>query len=326
MSRSDTVDACVIGTGFAGLAIAESLEAGGRDCVVLDKGRSPGGRAATRRIDNARVDHGIPWLTRTGGLSDRLIDRLREAGLLERLFVAGSIGDVWVSPEGITATTKHMAADLNTRFSHRVEEISAEGPSGLNLLRGVDGGGQPFELLARHVVITAPIPQAIEMAPVLGDHLGGIEVGAIYEKAVIGLARLAHSSAIPEQVLFENPGDGIGSVIVESVKFPHLPPSVSIRCDAQASEELWDEVDDDVWSWMMGRLAGFDLLAAGAEEHQIKRWRYSQPANPVAAPFISISAGTSSISACGDGFDTGAKTGLEAALASAVALLEKQSF
>ena len=53
----------VVGTGIAGLMAAQSLTKNGHDVVVVDKGRSPGGRLATRRIDDATLDHGAQFFT-----------------------------------------------------------------------------------------------------------------------------------------------------------------------------------------------------------------------------------------------------------------------
>ncbi len=314
-------DVCVIGAGFAGLTLGAALEAEGADYLILDKGRSPGGRAATRRMDSARVDHGIPWLTRTGGESDLLIDSLRQAGLVERLFVGGSVGDAWVAPAGITSTSKHLAANLNVRYSHRVESVEAGDP---NRLTVTDADGLSHELRAKHVVITAPVPQAIEMAPVIAEELDGIDPEKVYEKAVLGLARLAHSGDVPDQALFENPASGIGSVIVESAKYPDRPPSVSIRCDPEASELLFDLADDEAWRWMARRLSDLAFLAGEPEERQIKRWRYSKPSEPVSAPFLAVETPGGSICACGDGFGSGSETGLEATLVSTRALLDSR--
>jgi len=328
VSRPEKVEFCVVGAGFSGLRVAEALRQQGSDYVVLDKGRSPGGRAATRRISEALVDHGIPWLTRTGGLSDELIDRLREADLIERIFVGGTVGDAWSCPDGINSVTKHLASSLNVRFSERVEWVEPPGGrGGRATLRISDADGRTSTLEARHTIITAPVPQAIEMAPFLGGQLGGVEPGEIYEKAVLGLARLQHSGEIPDQALFENPADGIESVIIESVKFPDRPPSVTIRCDPESSDRLFDEDDEVVWKWMAERVAGLPFLTTEPEERQVKRWRYSKPARPVKAPFVTLGfpdkSGTATISACGDGFETGAETGLEAALGSAQALLDR---
>lgn len=309
----------MIGTGFAGLTLGNALQQDGIACLLIDKGRSPGGRAATRRLDSARVDHGIPWLTRTGGESDRLIDGLREARLIERIYVGGTVGDAWVAPAGITSATKHLASGLDVRFSSRVESVEA---GEANRLLISDADGREYGLAARHVVITAPVPQAMEISTTVAEAVGEVDPDAIYEKAVIGLARLAHSSAVPDTVLIENPADGIESVIIESAKFPDRPPSISIRCDPRASDLLFAADDDYAWSWMAGRLADLPLLASEPAERQVKRWRYSKPANPVDAPFIRRDTPGGSISACGDGFDSGAETGLESALRSARALLE----
>lgn len=319
MSEPQACEVCVIGAGFSGLRIAAALDAAGVEYLVLDKGRSPGGRAATRRIGEARVDHGIPWLTRTGGLSDGLIDSLRKDAMIDRLFVGGSVGDGWVGPDGINAVAKHLAADLNIRYSNRVESIEAGDP---NRLWVTDGDGKGYELVARHVVITAPVPQAIEMAPIIADRIGGVDPDSIYDKAVIGLARLRHNSHLPDEAIFENPAPGIESVILESAKFPNRPPSASIRCDAETSDRLFEAPDEEAWAWMAEAVSSLPFLATEPEESQVKRWRYSKPARPVSAPFLLLKTTAGSMAACGDGFDTGVETGLEAALGSAQALID----
>ena len=159
----------------------------------------------------------------------------------------------------------------------------------------------------------------LEMAPFMGPVTGDPDPDGVYEKAVLGLARLRHSAAIPDQALFEQPAEGIEAVIVESAKFPDRPPSVTIRCDPEASDRLFDAGDAQAWDWMADRVSDLPFLAGQPEEHQVKRWRYSKPINPVPAPFAVQGA----VSACGDGFDTGAGTGLEAALGSAQALLDE---
>ena len=52
-----TARVVVIGAGLAGLTAARGLVERGFDVVAIDKGKSPGGRVATRRIGNAILDH-----------------------------------------------------------------------------------------------------------------------------------------------------------------------------------------------------------------------------------------------------------------------------
>ena len=53
----------VVGAGISGLLAARSLHDAGHHVTVVDKGRSVGGRLATRRIDDARLDHGAQFFT-----------------------------------------------------------------------------------------------------------------------------------------------------------------------------------------------------------------------------------------------------------------------
>ncbi|MBC8101135.1 MAG: NAD(P)-binding protein, partial [Cytophagales bacterium] len=54
-------DFLVIGAGLAGLAFAGDAAASGASVRLLDKGRGVGGRTATRRFGDLRVDHGAQY-------------------------------------------------------------------------------------------------------------------------------------------------------------------------------------------------------------------------------------------------------------------------
>ncbi len=53
----------IVGAGLAGLAAGRTLRAAGKDVVLFDKGRRPGGRVATRRGDAGVFDHGAQFFT-----------------------------------------------------------------------------------------------------------------------------------------------------------------------------------------------------------------------------------------------------------------------
>jgi phytoene dehydrogenase-like protein len=54
----------VVGPGMAGLTAAHRLQRSGVSVVVVDKGRHPGGRLATRELSGgARADHGAQFFT-----------------------------------------------------------------------------------------------------------------------------------------------------------------------------------------------------------------------------------------------------------------------
>ena len=143
-----------------------------------------------------------------------------------------------------------------------------------------------------------------------------------YDKAIVGLFRLADDTGLPENCLLEEPADGISLVILESAKYPGRPPSASVRCDARASDFLWEKGDDEIWDWMAERLGEEPPFGTSVAERQVKRWRLSEAARPVDAPFLTVVSGSSTLSACGDGFAAGGPIGVENALRSAQALFE----
>jgi polyamine oxidase len=57
----------IVGAGFAGLAAANALRAGGVECVVLDARDRTGGRAHTAQVGAASVDVGASWVHEPDG-------------------------------------------------------------------------------------------------------------------------------------------------------------------------------------------------------------------------------------------------------------------
>lgn len=130
-------------------------------------------------------------------MSGKLIGRFRQEGLLESIDAGGSVGTAWASPDGISSLMKHLASGFETRLSHQVRSASRAGSSDLMKLQGTGAPDGDFSLTARHIVITVPMPQAVEMAPDLADAAGGGAEGVI-AKALVGLFRFADGSPVTD--------------------------------------------------------------------------------------------------------------------------------
>jgi len=68
----------IIGAGLAGAAAGRSLQEAGHQVTLFDKGRGPGGRMSTRRMETAlgtvRLDHGAQFFTVRGeGLTKAVV-------------------------------------------------------------------------------------------------------------------------------------------------------------------------------------------------------------------------------------------------------------
>jgi len=118
----------VIGAGMAGLACATRLAEAGDKVIVFDKGRGPGGRMATRRVEIAgeavSFDHGAQYFTARDPAFRTAVARWEQDGVVARWPAAGE--DAWVGVPGMNAPLKAMAERLDVRWNTRVHAISFE--------------------------------------------------------------------------------------------------------------------------------------------------------------------------------------------------------
>ena len=88
----------IVGAGIAGLSCAHALQADGNTVTVFDKGRGPGGRMATRRVDTAlgtiAFDHGAQYFTARDPAFVQTVVRWSEESVAARWPAAGD--DAWV--------------------------------------------------------------------------------------------------------------------------------------------------------------------------------------------------------------------------------------
>jgi len=164
---------CVVGAGVAGAGIAYALRGTDVDVTVLEKSRGVGGRAATRRRDGRRYDHGANYLKSTDPRNAELLDSIGREGLVdvtEPVWLFDADGRVrpgddrderkWTFETGITRLSKRLFAhtDATIRKTTRVERArrTADGWT----LRDTDGHDHgPFDA----VCFTPPAPQTADL-------------------------------------------------------------------------------------------------------------------------------------------------------------------
>lgn len=156
----------VVGAGISGLMAARRLsELGvhrGATVTVLDKGRSVGGRLATRRIGDAVLDHGAQFFTVRDDVFAAHVDAWRTAGVVRewcRGFGESDGHPRWVGASGMTSIAKHLASGLDVRCSHLA--FSLERTSDGTAWRLVTDDGAAHE--ADAVILTAPLPQSFSL-------------------------------------------------------------------------------------------------------------------------------------------------------------------
>ncbi|MDX6766989.1 MAG: NAD(P)-binding protein [Candidatus Methylacidiphilales bacterium] len=150
----------VIGAGMAGVAAARVLHDAGCRVVVFEKSRGFGGRCATKRWREHRVDHGAQYFTRRTEPFRKALEQ--SCGSSIRSLAAPILGPdeqpLPDEPRFYHATgNSHLARDLAQGLDVRLEQkIEKPQPQGTQWIVG----GESFD----RVLSTAPWPQTRALA------------------------------------------------------------------------------------------------------------------------------------------------------------------
>ena len=149
----------IVGAGMAGLACAARLRDAGLRPALFDKGKRPGGRLSTLRIDAGAWDFGAQYLEPGDGPFAEQVRRWIEAGVLAE-WPAGPPGAV-VGVPAMASLVEAASKGHDVRFGTHVQRIDHRG--GRWSLAGGWLAEGPFDA----VVLALPAEQA---APLLALH------------------------------------------------------------------------------------------------------------------------------------------------------------
>ncbi|WP_338240517.1 NAD(P)/FAD-dependent oxidoreductase [Aurantiacibacter hainanensis] len=158
------MDIAIIGAGMAGLACAARLTSNDHAVRLFDKGRGPGGRMSSRRVEidgeTLHFDHGAQYFTARDERFVRQVEEWEADGVVARW--PNARDGAWVGTPAMNAPVKAMAAGANVTFGARIESIRAVGT-----VWRLEGEGAPDG--AFEAVISA-VP-AEQVGPLLGLHV-----------------------------------------------------------------------------------------------------------------------------------------------------------
>lgn len=119
----------IIGAGMAGLACADFVHTSGHSVALFDKGRGPGGRMSTRRIETAlgevSFDHGAQYFTARDREFQSVVDTWIGCGVAAPWPAAGA--GAWVGVPGMNAIVKQMASRHDVEWNWLVTGVTRRG-------------------------------------------------------------------------------------------------------------------------------------------------------------------------------------------------------
>lgn len=310
-------DVVVVGAGLSGLMAADALSAEGAEVVILEKAQGPGGRLATRRVQAGTqvgvFDHGAQFFTVRSDRFAAVIgdwpvhvwhhgpDTAARVTDDPSTVCSGDDGHPrYVGSAGMNGIAKHLATGLDVRPQQQVRRITDRAQGW-----GIQVAGASA-LVARAVVVTCPGPQAAALVPAVAvPDLG-------YHPCLALLAVLDRAPGRPA-VQFD---DGPVHYLADNASKGISPaPAVTVHASGPWSAAHFDD-DDTAITGALLRLVRPWLNGAAVLGTQVKRWRYSAPADPHPDPAVAVAPG---LVLAGDGFG---QAKVEGAVLSGVAAAE----
>lgn len=302
-------DVLIIGAGLSGLMAARELVKAGKRVLLLDKGKSVGGRMATRRIGDGVADHGAQFFTvRSPEFSGFLKTWLDEGIAFEwsRGWSDGSLASTrdghprYAINGGMNALAKHLAVGLDVRVNVRVISVNA-----------IDGGWEVRDeagtrVTAKSVLLTAPVPQSLSVLDMGRVELSSDNRAALsqidYSPCVTAMVRIDGRVNLPAPGaiqrlhapitwIADNRQKGISPVIL-----------LTVQAGVAYSHQLWDRSDEEIIRSFRVDLMPFLDEQTQITDWQFKRWRYSHPTNLYPERFLLAADQAAPLMFAGDAF------------------------
>lgn len=278
----------IVGAGLAGLMAATHLKEKGRRVALVDKGRSVGGRLATRRIGPGRADHGAQFFTvRTPEFRTR-VDQWLAEDLVYQWSTGWSDGSVitdvsgghprYAVRGGMNALAKHLAQGLATIVDVRVTRINSTDTG----WRVEDERGQIYTSQA--LLLTPPVPQSLALLDAGQTQLSADDRKALeeitYAPCLAGLFWVNGTVNLPEPGTIQRLNTPI-SWIADNQRKGISPEAtiITIHAGPRYSQQQWASADDEVMAYFEANLRPHLDAKASIIEAQFKRWRYALPTN-----------------------------------------------
>jgi len=267
----------IVGAGLTGLVAANELRAAGVEVTVVDKGRSPGGRLATRRIAGARLDHGAQFFTVRTPAFKRRVDGWIDAGLV-RLWATGFGDDDghprYIATDGMNSLAKALAAGLDVECSTMAFAVRpTEGGSPHRWTVVVDDGtARPADA----VIVTTPLPQAFALLVDAGIQLDDGPLRTQYDRTIGLLVVLDTPGAVPPPGGVQQPDDTFAFIGDNRAKGVSDVPAITFHATAEWSEAHWDDSLDQLAGELESAARPW-LGGANVVERQVKKWRFATP-------------------------------------------------
>lgn len=275
-------DILIIGAGISGLICATELQQAGLDVRLVDKGRGVGGRMSTRRMSGSHIDHGAQFFTVRDKRFHAYVQQWLDRGIV-REWYRNIPSDTPEEPHirycgvsGMSDAPKYLARGCNVHCGERMQNLSREHQ---HWIAAADSG-ETYR--ARELVITAPLPQTLQLLDTSGLDYAGDARNSLrnitYAKGLALLAVLDGPSGLPAPGAIKLQNDTLSWVADNQMKGISPIAAITVHAKATFAEKHWDSEDAIRAPLMIEAIQ--PELQSNIVAYQCHRWGFTHPLNP----------------------------------------------
>lgn len=284
------LETIIVGAGVSGLACAKMLKNAGKDVLLLDKGRRPGGRVATTKLSGTLFDHGAQFFTARSDVFKEEVKRATAAGAVKewRNVFAAHDYPRFGGTAGINDLPKYLAQGLDVLVSTHVTAITCDKNGWLIQERS----GERYR--AKRLVVTPPVPQTVALFANCQEVDIPVEIAQIeYYKSLAILVAGDEPLTLPDEVgavrrreheiswIADNRHKGIAK---------SLSCALTIQCSYDFSEKYFEADEHELYALVQEKAADLVRLPQRPKAIKIQRWRYAEPKTVFSKRYIRVDA------------------------------------
>ena len=290
----------VVGAGIAGIACAQALRSAGIAARVVDRGRAPGGRMASRTINGRTVDLGAAYFTAEAG-SGSGSGSGSDFGDTVAGWVGRGLARPWtdtVAVAGVGGIQRRSTGPMRYAAPAGLRGLVIDLADGLKVEQGVTiegvAPGQADGERYDTVVLAMPDPQARRLLP--GDSVGDqLDDGSGWEPSIAVALQWATPQWQPFHSAFVNDSPELTSIADDGDRRGDGAPVLVAHTTATLAREHLDNPDGAV-SAVTDAVRRILSLTDAPTHAFAHRWTFARPGAQHPEPFL-LADGTG---VCGD--------------------------
>jgi predicted NAD/FAD-dependent oxidoreductase len=287
MQTKSIYDVVIVGAGISGLAAGKYLRDRGMLVKILDKGKTLGGRLATKRIefkdDKVKFDYGARFIEAENSDFKKFVSHLLSNDIAKITHVAShnadtneiNISEKYSGRKSMKEIAIYLSEGLNISNEIKVEFLKCE--------------NDEWEIMSRNsfhraksLLLTMPNPQSLELldwSRISIPNKIRKELETVrYEKSITALLILDGKSGLKSKGGIEFSEGPVSFITDNNLKgISSGPTAVTVEMSHSFSSQYWDSTEAELAGHII-TLANTILDSSTAEYH-IHKWRYSRPAN-----------------------------------------------